>query len=439
MKSPLTDLPVSFNPKLFIFYLTFILLTGCQQDKSNIDALSKDENVFYEIYVPHWGDQNAIESIESRITHMQNLFVNGVILSPMHEISDRMKFGQIGSPFAVKDFEAFNTELGTEDQFIDLIDSLHSSEMIVIMDWFPAIAAYDNPLAKNPDTSDLKRVFENIDNFSFADATRLDYKDPEVLNGMIKAMKHWMSKYNLDGFRIHQANHLPENLLDEMQDLETIMIAGIESDKADFKFTFQVDTDFYEAMVEASKSESPDPIKKMLENKKDMTRSIHFTSNYIKESQNGSVAAVFGNRYKLAFVLANFLDGHLMLRGGQEISMQRGTSLYLNRDIIWPEKTEMDFYRELILLKNRNKALQPRSDIQTSYINTNNEHVLGIEKKYKGHTVIGIFNFSGQSENVIFDDPIFNVDDYQRRRPIQIRAGEEVKLAPMQYLLFTNV
>lgn len=428
----------NYSAGLMLFILLLAGLYSCSEPKEKV--ILDSDMLFYEIYVPHWGDDDALNNVLKRSDHLSSLFVDAVILSPLQPVSERMRIGETGSPYAISDYLSVNTQFGTGDDLHRLIDSLHSLDIMVFMDWFPAITAYDSPMADFMDSTAVDSVLKNSDNFSFRDVTLVDYQKDGARLELIRAMMHWVKEYHLDGFRVHHADVLPEQLLSDItKEVEGVLIAGIESGKIKDVFDIRQNEAFYDKLVMASKEASPDPLIEEFEDDSGKTNVINFTSNYVKHSQSGSPMTVFGNRYRLAFVLAAFLKGHLLLQGGQEIPVRRGVSIYQDRDIIWPQKTEMDFYRELILLKGKNKALQPLEGVKTRFLNSNNDKILCIEKTYKGHRVIGIFNFSGKSEKVRFEDPIFNVNDYQRQRPIQIRADKDVDLAPMQFLLFTNV
>ena len=254
-------------------------------------------------------------------------------------------------------------------------------------------------------------------------------------------MEFWVEEFGIDGFRIHYPGLVPISWLEEVRDMDDIiLIAGegssVDTDVFDY---YQRDT-FFNAMLRASEMENPSPIRQVIDwTEQTDGKGLYYTINYIRHSQVGSANTVFGSRYKMAFALTQFLNGQTLIYGGQEIPVFRGVSIYQNRDIVWPEKTEMDVYRQLILLKNKNKALHAQLDPVLTYLDTRNDKVLAIKKKYKGHEVIGIFNFSGEKETISFKEPIFNLNEYQMNRAIQIRADEDLDLAPMQFLIFTNI
>lgn len=433
----------SFINKISFLTLAILIMTSLLSSSCTKDSVqSTNENlVFYEVYVPHWGNKNAVRNIMDQIPHFRQMFIDVIVLSPMNEMSARMKFGQISSPYAVKDFYAFNEDLGTEEEFKLLIDSLHKTGIKVVMDWFPAVAAYDNALAQFRDSTEAREVLTNRQNLSFNDAALLDYSNDDVGEKMIDAMQQWQSKYKLDGARIHYGDALPTTFLDDLSDeLDGLLIAGEDCSKTSEYFDFSPNYELYDAMIAAIKEQNVSGIQSIMANSgEDQSNKLNFSSNYFLHSQDGSANIVFGNGYKMAFALTSLLNGQIFLHGGQEIPLLRGASIYQDFDITWPKQKDMDFYRQLILLKNKNKALSAGQQCEIRFIETGHPKVIAMEKKYKAHTIIAIFNFSGKSEVVQFKESIFNVNDYQANRPIQIRADEDLKLAPMYFLLFTNV
>jgi glycosidase len=365
-----------------------------------------------------------------------------VVLSPLQPISERMKIGELGSPWAIAEYRAFNEQLGSEASFNSMISTLHENGIKVLMDWFPAICAYDSPLYKFAlDSPAVIDAVGNRHNFSYNDVTLLDGDNEEFQNEVIGHMTYWLENYNLDGFRLHHLDNLPISFVDPLLRRENITIIAGEDSSNEHRLPF-ANYDLYEAILACSEQDSIiQEIEDALLNVdyEDGVKPINFTSNIYTQTQRGTDYTVFGFRYKMAAAIAFVSYGHTMIMGGQELPLRQNLSLYQHRPFEWPEKNISDLYRELILLKGRNKALHMNDDVETRVIPTNNPKVLCIEKKRGAHRFIGIFNFSQEREVITFDENIFNVNDYKMNRPITIRANEEFKVASMQFLLFSNV
>ncbi len=136
--------------------------------------LSKD--VFYSVLLrtatayPHSGkfepiDKNGYKNsgtILKTITilpYLHRLGVNTLYLLPISKYSKKYKKGELGSPYAVKNFVELDPELqdplsklNVEEQFTALVEAAHKLKMKVIIDFIPRTAARDNDLIlEHPD------------------------------------------------------------------------------------------------------------------------------------------------------------------------------------------------------------------------------------------------------------------------------------------------
>lgn len=400
-----------------------------------------EQTVFYEIYLPQWGDGNSFENIEQRIDHLRSLFVQCVILSPIQPPSERMKIGELGSPWAISDYRAINPLLGSEAALKSMINQFHNYGIKVIMDWYPLTTAYDSPLYEFAlDTPEAQKLLQNRHNFSYNDVTALDFENESLKEDILDDMQFWLETYQLDGFRVHQLDHLPDDFVNDILSSSEIITISGEDSKKDYGLP-TLNYDLYDALIEGIEKDLPiaDIEAALLNVDDDGQQPINFTSNTLIQTQKGTNYSTFGQRYKMAVAIAFVSHGHTLLLGGQELPLRQNLSLYQHRPFIWPDKNISDFYRELILLKGRNKALQMGREISTRIISTNNPHVICVEKIYEGHRFVGIFNFSNEKQTILLEENMFNVNDYKMNRPINIRANEEFKIASMQFLLFSNV
>ena len=128
-----------------------------------------------------------------------------------------------------------------------------------------------------------------------------------------------------------------------------------------------------------------------------------------------------------------------MLPGGLELPVVKNLSMVRNQQIKWDRQMDDDFYRQLLILKSRNRALQSGDNVQTRIIPTNQPSVLAIEKTDGTHKAVVIINLERSTVGVKFSENIFNLNDFITQRPVSIRSDATFNVGPYQYYVLTNV
>ena len=100
--------------------------------KSTIKSLKND--VIYCVYVRNYGENGKFKDVESDLERIKNLGVDIIWLMPINEIGDKNKKGELGCPYAIKNYRIINPEYGTLDDFKELLDRIHELGMKCIID-----------------------------------------------------------------------------------------------------------------------------------------------------------------------------------------------------------------------------------------------------------------------------------------------------------------
>jgi hypothetical protein len=94
----------------------------------------------------------VISGCADRLDDIKALHVNTLWLMPIHPIGVERRYGELGSPYSVRDHLAVNPELGTLDDLTTLIDEAHARGISVILDWVANHTAWDHPwITDHPD------------------------------------------------------------------------------------------------------------------------------------------------------------------------------------------------------------------------------------------------------------------------------------------------
>ena len=102
--------------------------------------------VIYQVNTRQFSKEGNFEGVIKGLSHIKSLGADIVWLMPINPIGEKHRKGELGSPYAVKDYLAVNPEFGTEDDFKALVEEAHRLSLKVIIDWVPNHSAWDNHL-----------------------------------------------------------------------------------------------------------------------------------------------------------------------------------------------------------------------------------------------------------------------------------------------------
>jgi len=168
------------------------------------------DGVIYEIFPRAFSAQGNFAGVTSRLDELKNLGVNILWLMPIHPIGKEKSKGTIGSPYAVRDYYAINSDYGTKDDLKRLINEAHRRNMKVIIDIVANHTAWDSVLMKQSDfyTHDASgKIIPPVPDWT--DVADLNYDNPRLRAYMTGMLKYWLREYDLDGFRCDVAGMVP--------------------------------------------------------------------------------------------------------------------------------------------------------------------------------------------------------------------------------------
>lgn len=166
--------------------------------------------VIYSIYVRNYGDNGTFKDVEADIKRVKELGTDIVWLMPIHPIGVEKKKGDLGCPYAIKDYRGINPEYGTIEDFKDLINSIHKAGMKCIIDVVYNHTSPDSYLSQNYPEYFYKKPDGNFGNRvgEWTDVIDLDYENKDLWVYQIETLKYWVS-LGVDGFRCDVASMVP--------------------------------------------------------------------------------------------------------------------------------------------------------------------------------------------------------------------------------------
>ena len=157
--------------------------------------------VIYEIFPRTFSATGDFKGIEAGLPRLQQLGVTILWLMPIHPIGQLKKKGSIGSPYAVRDYDAINPDYGTADDLKHLIQAAPRGFKIII-DIVINHTAWDSVLMKTPEfykhDAQGKVIPPDPD---WVDVAGLDYRNAKLREYMAGMLERWIRDFDLDGFR----------------------------------------------------------------------------------------------------------------------------------------------------------------------------------------------------------------------------------------------
>src|ERR1041384_977651 len=167
------------------------------------------EGVVYEIYPRDFSAQGNFNGITERLDDLKNLGVDILWLMPIHPIGQLKKKGSIGSPYAVRDYYAINSDYGTKEDLKRLITAAHHRHMKVLIDIVANHTSWDSVMMKWPDFYEHDAKGHITFPHDWSDVAELNYSNPNLRRYMTDMLKYWIREFDLDGFRCDVAEDVP--------------------------------------------------------------------------------------------------------------------------------------------------------------------------------------------------------------------------------------
>ena len=174
----------------------------------NTDIALRNE-VIYCIYVRNHTKEGNFKAIEKDLQRIKDLGCNIIWFMPIHPIGQVNKKGNLGSPYAIKNYREINPQYGTKKDFINLVDKIHEMDMKCIIDVVYNHTSPDSDLVKSHPEYFYKKADGSRGNRvgDWSDIVDLDYSNKQLWDYQIETLKQWAEI--VDGFRCDVASFVP--------------------------------------------------------------------------------------------------------------------------------------------------------------------------------------------------------------------------------------
>ena len=165
--------------------------------------------VMYSVYVRQYSEKGTFKEVQKDLRRIKSLGVDIIWLMPIHPIGVKNRKGTLGSPYAIRDYRAINPELGTREDFVQLVDQIHALDMKCVIDVVYNHTSPDSVLATEHPEWFYHREDGSFGNRigDWSDIIDLDYTQRGLWEYQIDTLKMWAQI--VDGFRCDVAPLVP--------------------------------------------------------------------------------------------------------------------------------------------------------------------------------------------------------------------------------------
>ncbi|QWC00125.1 alpha-amylase [Mycoplasmatota bacterium] len=167
--------------------------------------------VVYQIYVRNFSKDGNFKAVIDDLDRIKDLGVDVIMLLPIHPIGEVDRIGTLGSPYSIKDYNAIREELGSKDDFENLIEEVHQRKMKIMMDIVYNHTAKDSYYHhhhsewyfKDEEGQSTSKVnkWTDVYDFNFSSDKALWFELLNILVGY--------ARLDIDGFRCDTASMIP--------------------------------------------------------------------------------------------------------------------------------------------------------------------------------------------------------------------------------------
>lgn len=371
----------------------------------------KHNTNIYEVNVRQYTEEGTFRAFEKEMPRLKAMGVKTLWFMPITPISQKVKKGTMGSPYAAHDYTSINPEFGTMEDFKHMVDEAHKLGFKVIIDWVANHTGWDHVwTVQHPDwyLHDADGKFHIASGMD--DIIELDYKNPAMRQGMIDAMKFWVRETNIDGFRCDLASWVEVDFWaqarPEVEKVKPLFWLGEFDELENPEYGKVFDASYVWSWMH--KTEDYNKKNLPLQDLKDLLHKYSaigdssmrawFTSNHDENSWNGTEYEKYGDLAKPLAVFSATWNGVPLMYSGQELPMKTKRLEFFEKDPIpWTGTYELaDFYKTLLNLKSNNPALRGGDPAVTTYLlNTSaNDKILSYVRKNGKDEVLVVLNMS---------------------------------------------
>ena len=409
---------------------------------------SWNSRTLYEINVRHYSAEGTLKAVTQDLTRIKSLGVGTLWLMPIQPLGILGRKGSLGSPYSIRDYTAVNPDMGSEEDLRALVNTAHSLDMKVILDWVANHTAWDNTWTlHHRDFFTLDREGRFISPVpDWSDVIDLDYSSKGLRVAMIEAMQYWLRKADVDGFRCDVASMVPTDFWFEarpkLEEVKPLFMLA-ESDAQDLSpgafnatYNFQV----HKALRQLAKGQmNGDQLWSTMISEyqrfPETAQLMNFTTNHDENSWGGTNEQLYGKATAAFMTFIFTIPGIPLIYNGEEAGLDKQLSFFDKDQIVWRDHPFQKLYSQLNKLRKQLPIMQSNwKQLQRVPIQGPRESVLAYQPAPQ---VLVIMNLSGKQQT--FRLPVGgSFGDFLTDESLELKESEYLQFAPWQYQILVR-
>ncbi|MEZ4908436.1 MAG: alpha-amylase family glycosyl hydrolase [Saprospiraceae bacterium] len=297
----------------------------------------------YEVNLRQYTKEGTINAFIPNLQRLKDLGIDILWIMPPYPIGEKNRKGVLGSPYSISDYTEINPDLGTKQDFKNLVEEAHKLGLKVILDWVGNHTAFDHKwTVSHPDwyTKDSLGNITYPPTTDWTDVADLNYDNPDMRKEMIKDMEYWVKDFDIDGYRCDVAGFVPNDFWSAATDSlnkvkpNLFMLAEWDDPSLHYSgFNMTYGWELHHILNEIAKGKM-EPIMLDSFQMKDSERypkeayRMNFTTNHDENSWNGTVYERMGKAADAMTVLAFTWQGMPLVYSGQEAGLNKRLSFF---------------------------------------------------------------------------------------------------------------
>lgn len=186
-------------------------------DISNDYAGWIDQAIVYGITPYIFANGGQFSHITQKIPEIADMGVNTLWIQPVYETYEK------GQGYGITNYFKVRSDLGTEQDLRDLVETAHKHELRVLFDFVPNHSSIEHPYAQEAVqlgeashyydfyqrrfdsvrySQHYQRHPEGFIHYFWEHLPNLNYHNPEVKRWITEAGRYWIEEFDIDGYRI---------------------------------------------------------------------------------------------------------------------------------------------------------------------------------------------------------------------------------------------
>lgn len=361
----------------------------------------------YQVNIRAFSSTHDLSGVTARLDQIKALGVNTIYLMPVYPVGS---LKSVNSPYCIRNFDSVGAEYGSLTDLRNLVDGAHSRGMAVLLDFVVNQTSWDHPwITQHPDWY-VHNGSGNIEQLStYTDVAALNFTSTAMRMAIIRSMKGWVYRANIDGFRCDFADHPPidfwQQAIDTLRGISThrlLMLAeGTRSANYGAGFDYNFGMQFYGATL---KGIFGGGAATLIDNSNSVeytgaagtNQIVRYLTNHDVDGSDGAPVTLFGGKSgsMAAFVVIAYMRGVPFIYDGTEVAFPTPIVFpFTSVTIDWtlnPDVTAQ--YTQVIGLRNKSTAIR-----RGALVSYDNSDVCAFTKIAAGDTVFVAVNLRNSS------------------------------------------